>query len=69
MDAPLAMDWGWAEHDENALAQLEARIRQARQDLQLFLVTDLVRGIDSRLPGIHDRQPREFAMHVLTSRH
>jgi hypothetical protein len=54
------VSWSFGDKDSNALAILEKRIADTGRDLKLVTYTDLVKGVDFRLPNINNRNPYQI---------
>jgi len=52
-----AVNWHYGDKDANALSILEERIAETGRKLGLITYSDLVRGVDFRLPNIKNGEP------------
>ena len=58
-----AIEWKWGDKDPAALAELERRVAEAGRKLQLITYSDLVEGVDFRLPNLRNGAPYRIAIH------
>jgi hypothetical protein len=57
------LEWIWGDKDPNALAALEQRIAETGRQLALITYSDLVKGIDFRLPNLTEGKPYRISIY------